>query len=278
LPQTVALDAHRLARVIWDILGSHGRPMPGRAMSLIDGTMPVARFADAIVLAAGGSQRMNGFDKLWTVVHGRPLIAWTVAGVAAADTVRNVILVVRPDQVSSIQQEPWVIEARATVVAGGERRQESVADGVEASDAEVVVIHDGARPLATPALVDAVALAAAEFGVGLPLVPLAESLRRLRRTSIVDWIDRFGLNLAQTPQGIRRQLLLDAYAIHDPWGSESIIDETLLVQMGGASVTAVPGERANLKVTVAEDLEIVSAILAARSLDPRVVAVVEEPA
>jgi 2-C-methyl-D-erythritol 4-phosphate cytidylyltransferase len=240
--------------------------------------VPVARFADAIVLAAGGSQRMIGFDKLYTVVQGRPLIAWTVAAVAAADTIRNVILVVRPDQVSSIQQEAWVVEAGATVVAGGERRQESVAAGVEASDAEIVVIHDGARPLATSALVNAVALAAAEFGVGLPLVPLAESLRRLRRTSIVDWIDRFGLNLAQTPQAIRRQLLLDAYAIHDPWGSESIIDETLLVQMGGALVTAVRGERANLKVTVAEDLEIVSAILAARDLAPTAAAILDEPA
>lgn len=245
---------------------------------MIGAHVPAARFADAIVLAAGGSQRMIGFDKLFTVVQGRPLIAWTVSAVAAADTIRKVILVVRPDQVLSIQQESWVVEAGATVVAGGERRQESVAAGVEASDAEIVVIHDGARPLATSALVNAVAMAAAEFGVGLPLVPLAESLRRLRRTSIVDWIDRFGLNLAQTPQGIRRQLLLDAYALHDPWGSGSIIDETLLVQMGGASVTAVRGERANLKVTVAEDLEIVSAILAARSLDPAVAVILDEPA
>ena len=149
-------------------------------------------------------------------------------------------------------------------MAGGERRQESVAAGVDSSDADVVVIHDGARPLATPLLVDAVATAAAEYGVGLPLVPLAESLRRLRRTSIVDWIDRYGLNLAQTPQGIRRQLLLDAYAKHDPWGPEPIIDESLVVQMGGTTVTAVPGERANLKVTVAEDLEIVAAVIAAR--------------
>ena len=157
-----------------------------------------------------------------------------------------------------------MIATGATVVPGGERRQELVAAGVDSSDADVVVIHDGARPLATPKLVDAVAIAAAEHGVGLPLVPLAESLRRLRRTSIVDWIDRHGLNLAQTPQGIRRQLLLDAYVQQDPWGPEPIIDESLLVQMGGSTVTAVRGERANLKVTVPEDLEIVAAVLAAR--------------
>ena len=77
-------------------------------------------------------------------------------------------------------------------------------------------------------------------------------------------MDRHGLNLAQTPQAIRRELLLHAYIHHDPWGPESIIDESLVVQMEGTAVTAVRGERANLKVTVPEDLEIVSAILAAR--------------
>jgi 2-C-methyl-D-erythritol 4-phosphate cytidylyltransferase len=225
----------------------------------------LAGFADAIVLAAGGSQRTNGFDKLHAVILDRPLVAWTLAAVAAAESVRKIVLVVRAEQVATIQQAYWVIEAGATVVAGGERRQESVAAGVEATDADIVLIHDGARPLATSALVDAVAAATLQAGCAVPLVPLAESLRRLRRTSIVDWIDRYGLHTAQTPQGVQRKLLLEAYAQHDPWGPESIIDETLLVQMGGAAVAAVRGERANLKVTLAEDVEIVSAVLTARA-------------
>ena len=119
----------------------------------------MAGFADAIVLAAGGSQRMNGFDKLHAVILDRPLVAWTLAAVAAAESVRKIVLVVRAEQVATIQQAYWVIEAGATVVAGGERRQESVAAGVEATDADIVLIHDGARPLATSALVDAVAAA-----------------------------------------------------------------------------------------------------------------------
>ena len=97
------------------------------------------------------------------------------------------------------------------------------------------------------------------------MVPLTESLRRLRKDSIVDWMDRYGLNLAQTPQAMRRQLLLDAYAAHDPWGSEGIVDESLLVQMCGATVTPVPGERANIKVTVPADIEIVTAVLESRA-------------
>ena len=223
------------------------------------------RFADAVVLAAGGSMRMNGFDKAQTEILGRPLVAWTVSAVAAAASVRKVILVVRPGQEAAMEREPWVRSAGALVVTGGERRQESVATGVDACDAEFVIIHDGARPLATSALVDAVANAARTSGVAVPLVALTESLRRLRKTSIVDWMDRYGLNLAQTPQAIRRQLLLDAYIKHDPWGSEGIVDETLLVQMAGATVTPVPGERANIKVTVPTDIEIVTAILEHRA-------------
>lgn len=214
---------------------------------------------------------MNTFDKITSPILDLPLVAWTVKAVNAASSVRRVILVVRPDQEAAMAREPWVLEAGAVVVAGGERRQESVAAGVDASDAEVVIIHDGARPLATTVLVDAVATAALESGVAVPLVPLTESLRRLRKDSIVDWMDRYGLNLAQTPQAIRRQLLLDAYEEHDPWGSGGIVDESLLVQMGGATVTPVRGERGNIKVTVPEDMEIVTAVLQSRvasSVDP----------
>jgi 2-C-methyl-D-erythritol 4-phosphate cytidylyltransferase len=226
-------------------------------------------FADAIVLAAGGSARMNSFDKVHSEILGRPLVAWTVEAVAAASAVRRVILVVRPGHEAAMARAPWVEQTDALIVTGGERRQESVAAGVDASEAEFVIIHDGARPLATTALVNAVAHAALQTGVAVPLVSLTESLRRLRSRSIVDWMDRFGLNMAQTPQAIRRQLLLDSYALHDPWGGEGIVDESLLVQMDGATVTPVHGERANIKVTVPEDVEIVTAVLQHRTAGDR---------
>lgn len=208
---------------------------------------------------------MNGFDKVNSTLLGKPLVAWTVAAVAAAASIRRIILVVPAGQEEWMERQPWVREASALVVAGGERRQESVAAGLDATQADIVIIHDGARPLATSGLVDRVAEATRLTGVAVPLVPLSESLRRLQSKSIVDWIDRYGLNLAQTPQGVNRQLLLDAYAAHDPWGAESIIDETLLVQMNGATVMPVLGERANIKVTVAEDIEIVTALLKHRA-------------
>src|ERR1700730_2870496 len=93
-----------------------------------------AGFADAVVLAAGGSTRMNGFDKVQSPILGRPLVAWTVAAVAAAASVGKVVLVVRPGQEGVTEREPWVQAAGAGVGSGGERRQESVACGVDACD------------------------------------------------------------------------------------------------------------------------------------------------
>src|SRR5919112_2133630 len=105
-------------------------------------SMTSVPFADAIILAAGSSTRMEGSDKLALPVAGLPLVAWTVRAVAAAKTVRRIVLVARADRLDVVAREPWVRAVEATVVAGGARRQDSVAEGVEAADGEVVLIHD----------------------------------------------------------------------------------------------------------------------------------------
>ncbi|MEO8329804.1 MAG: 2-C-methyl-D-erythritol 4-phosphate cytidylyltransferase, partial [Candidatus Nanopelagicales bacterium] len=102
------------------------------------------------------SVRMGGYDKLRIVVGCQPLLAWTVAEAAQAATVRRIIVVSAAARVSDLAEEPWIQAVRATVVKGGARRQDSVAAGVAASDAEVVLIHDGARPLARAELFDRV--------------------------------------------------------------------------------------------------------------------------
>src|SRR4051794_3599128 len=86
-----------------------------------------ARFADAIVLAAGVSERMGGPDKLMLEVAGLPLLAWTVRAAAMTRCVRRVIVVARPDRVAALTRAPYLREVDALVVAGGRRRQDSVA-------------------------------------------------------------------------------------------------------------------------------------------------------
>jgi 2-C-methyl-D-erythritol 4-phosphate cytidylyltransferase len=222
-------------------------------------------FADAVVLAGGSSRRMAGPDKLLLSVEGLPLVAWTLRAVAAARTVRRIILVARADRVRSMARAAWVREVGATVVAGGPRRQDSVAAGVEAATGEVVLIHDGARPLVTPALVDRVALAAQTEGAAVPVVAVPESMRRIHGGRIVGQIDKTDLYRSQTPHGARRELLLAAYRRQDPRGETTFIDETTLVQAAGFAVRTVDGDPANLKVTLPGDEQLAMALLSSRA-------------
>lgn len=222
-------------------------------------------FADAIILAAGNSSRMGGADKLLMEVGGLPLIAWTIRAAARATTVRHIILVSRKDRATAIADEAWVRGAGATVVVGGVRRQDSVAAGVESSDADVVLIHDGARPLVTPQLFDRVAVAARSHGAAVPIVAVPESMRRVVEGRIVGHLDRVDLFRSQTPHGAQRHLLMHAYKSQDPRGPETFIDETALVQSTGIVVSTVPGEPANLKVTLPGDEQLAFALLEARA-------------
>jgi 2-C-methyl-D-erythritol 4-phosphate cytidylyltransferase len=221
-------------------------------------------FADAIILAAGSSERMAGPDKLMLEVAGLPLLAWTVRAAAAARCVRRVIVVAREDRVADLRRQRYLREVDATVVPGGPRRQDSVAIGVRAADGEVVLIHDGARPLVTPDLVDRVAVAARQHGAAVPVVAVPESMRRLVDGKVEKVIDRHGLFRSQTPHGARRRVLLGVYDQRDPHGPATFIDETTLMQSTGISVWTVPGEPANLKVTLPGDEQLAIALLQAR--------------
>jgi 2-C-methyl-D-erythritol 4-phosphate cytidylyltransferase len=228
--------------------------------------VPALPYADAVVLAAGTSERMGGVDKLMMSIAGMPLIAWTLQSVAAATCVRQIIIVARPDRVEQFAEIGYVRTHDAIVVPGGTRRQDSVANGVEAATAPVVLIHDGARPLVTPNLVDRVAAEAWKMGAAVPIVAVPESMREVVDGAIVRTVDRTRLYRSQTPHGARLELLRRAYSIQDPRGPETFIDETTLVQRAGITVSTVPGEAQNLKVTLPGDDELAIALLGARAL------------
>jgi 2-C-methyl-D-erythritol 4-phosphate cytidylyltransferase/2-C-methyl-D-erythritol 2,4-cyclodiphosphate synthase len=125
----------------------------------------------------------------------------------------------------------------------------------------VVLVHDAARPLVSPALADAIAAAAAEHGAAVPTLPVVDSLKRERDGAVEGSVDRTLLTRAQTPQGARREILIDAFAATR---GQSFTDEAALLESRGVRVATVPGEAANLKVTDPQDLELVRAIAAAR--------------
>ena len=220
---------------------------------------------------------MAGVDKLLAPVGGRPLIAWTIDAIAAASSVARIVVVTTPERVGEWQGAPWLrdVEAVVDVIAGGPTRQVSVANGVRRLDGldpdggeRPVLVHDGARPLASPALVDAVAAAVEAYGAALPVLPVAETLKRVEDGRVVETVDRATLAAAQTPQGARRAMLLRAWELFPPEGAREFTDEAALLEACRIPVHAIPGDPTNLKVTLPDDLSRVE--LALGPVAPRI--------
>jgi 2-C-methyl-D-erythritol 4-phosphate cytidylyltransferase/2-C-methyl-D-erythritol 2,4-cyclodiphosphate synthase len=227
------------------------------------------RAADVVVVAAGSSRRMGGTDKLMALVAGRPLLAWTLGALAASPAVERLVLVAAPERVNALASAPWLPARVNAVVAGGATRQASVAAGVRHLDAidpaggeRPVLIHDGARPLVSTALIEAVVAAVAHHGAAIPVLPVAETLKRVGDGMVHETVDRSVLAAAQTPQGVRRGLLLDAWVRFPPDGPREFTDEAALLEACNIPVHAIPGEAVNLKVTLPDDLRRVEQALA----------------
>jgi len=227
--------------------------------------------ADAVVVAAGASRRMDGIDKLAHEVAGRPLLAWSIDALASSGVVGRVVVVTSPDRVAAIRAARWLPPAVIAVVEGGDRRHESVAAGVAALDTpddRVILVHDGARPLPTSGLVAAVARAAEEHGAAIPVLPVAETLKRLDGDVVAETVDRSGLAAAQTPQGARASILRAAFERFPPHGPQAWTDEAALLEACRIPVHVLPGEPTNLKVTVPADLARVEETIARRTGHP----------
>jgi 2-C-methyl-D-erythritol 4-phosphate cytidylyltransferase / 2-C-methyl-D-erythritol 2,4-cyclodiphosphate synthase len=223
--------------------------------------------ADVVVVAAGASSRMGGVDKITAPIGGRPLLAWTLSTFAAVPAVGRVVVVAPATRVTELAEAGW-LPPEASVVAGGPRRQESVAAGVleleraGGAPAEVVLVHDGARPAVGRELVEQVIAAAVAHGAAIPALPVVETVKRLEGDRIAGTVDRDGLALAQTPQGVRLAVLRAAWDRYPPSGPETFTDEASLLEACTIPVHVVPGQLDNLKVTVPADLQRAAAILA----------------
>lgn len=211
------------------------------------------RIADAVIVAAGSSRRMGGSDKLELAIGGRSILRRSVESMAAAPQIDRIIVVTSAERMEHLRGASWLTAIGATVVAGGRRRQDSVAAGVRAASAEIVLVHDAARPLVSAELVGRVVEGARAHGAAIPALPVVDALKRVAGERIVGSAERAGLYRAQTPQGARRVLLLAAAERHAA-GDEDIPDEAELLARDGVAVAVVPGDPDNIKVTLPEDL------------------------
>lgn len=213
---------------------------------------------DAIVVAAGESSRMGGADKLLVPLDGRPLLARALEAIAAAPSIERIVLVGPAGRAEALRSGGWLPDGVVTV-AGGARRQESVAAGITAladrPDDWIVLVHDGARPGVTPELVESVIRAVATHGAAIPVLPVAETVKQVSDGFVEATLDRSALATAQTPQGARLGLIREAYRRYDPAGPDTFTDEAALLEACRIRVHAIPGDPANIKVTVPADLD-----------------------
>jgi len=219
----------------------------------------------AILVAAGRGERMGaGRPKAFLELAGEALLLRAARVFDAAPSVSGIVAVVPEDEVAAARALLAPVRKVTAVVPGGERRQDSVLAGLKQAPAGfegVVLVHDAARPLVDVALVEAVAVEAAGAGAALPVVPVVDTVKRVRDGLVVETLDREELGGAQTPQGFRFPLLLEAYeaARRD---HVTVTDEAMAVERLGAPVRAVPGSPRNRKITTPEDLAWAEGVLA----------------
>lgn len=208
------------------------------------------RFA-AIIVAAGSGSRLGGEPKQWRILHGRPVLQWSLDAFRAAGA-DPLVLVVAADELDRARS---LAGQGVSVAAGGATRTDSVRAGlILCGDADAILIHDAARPLVSPAHIRAVLAALGGADGALLAMPVADTLKRETVGGAVN-VDRDGLWRAQTPQGFRRALLLAAY---DRWPADApATDDAAVVEASGGRVVLVPGDPRLMKITYVEDFEMI---------------------
>ena len=223
----------------------------------------------AIIVAAGKGTRMGDAQrKQYLLLAGLPILTRTLVVFDKCEEIKQVILVIPPDDFSYCRKNilnPAGMNKKVILASGGERRQESVLNGLKAVDPDcsIVVIHDGVRPFLRNSQLLACIDGARESGACILGVPAYETLKQANASEhIIQTLKRDDIWLAQTPQAFRYDLIRKA---HDRASKEgySATDDASLVERLGGTVKIIAGSRNNIKITIQEDFEM------ARRLYPR---------
>jgi len=222
----------------------------------------------AIIVAGGRSQRM-GFDKLLTPLAGMPVVAHSIAAFEQTESVSDIILVGPPERLSEYERIAKIhgFQKVSVVIPGGARRQDSVRLGLDQLGAETafVAVHDAARPLVTPDLIERIFQLARTHGGAASAAPVIDTLKRVDRDHfVIGGVARASLFAVQTPQIFRRDLLETAYGVIFSEGLE-VTDEISAVERVGGEVLLVPNDEQNCKITYPADLSLAEFVLRQRA-------------
>ncbi|MBD2694555.1 2-C-methyl-D-erythritol 4-phosphate cytidylyltransferase [Anabaena catenula] len=222
-----------------------------------------------LIPSAGTGKRMGADrNKLLLHLRSQPIIAWTMLAAEAASSISWIGIISQPHDWEDLKaiMADLKLTKPIKLIAGGSTRQESVYNGLQAlpADAKQVLIHDGARCLATPDLLNACAEAIRHCPGLIAAVPVKDTIKVVDESGIIQSTpERSQLWAAQTPQGFDVDLLKQCHAegVRQGW---EVTDDAALFEKCGIEVHIVPGEETNLKVTTPQDLAIAEFILSNR--------------
>lgn len=214
----------------------------------------------AIISAAGQGKRM-GKPKQFLEIGGRPILEHTLSVFEECKAIDGIILVVNQEDLTRAKELKF--SKLLKVVAGGAERQDSVYNGLKVlpKEAEIVVIHDGARPFVTSSIIEKAVEEAKQSGAVVVGVPLKDTVKKMTNNQIrmtnegaiiVETLDRKNLWAAQTPQVFKREIILRAY--EEGRSKYQVTDDAMLVEKLGIPVKMVMGSYKNIKITTPDDL------------------------
>ena len=211
-----------------------------------------------IIAAAGEGRRLGAaVPKQLLEIEGQSILERSVSAFTSHQRISDVIVVLPPSLAAA--PPDWMVADTIRVVAGGSRRQDSVANAFDRvlPESDVILVHDAARPFVSSDLISRSIDAAAEHGAAIAALPASDTVKRVAgegsQTVIVETIPRVSVYLAQTPQAFRREILSAAVALGRA-GVEAT-DEAMLAEQAGHRVHVVEGDPANVKITTARDVE-----------------------
>ncbi len=206
------------------------------------------------IIVAAGSGRRFGFKKQFAQLNGRMVLEYSVS--VFRDVCDDTVIVVQKEDMDFVKNRFEF----AKVVEGGAERMNSVYNGLVSVSCDVVLIHDAARPLLGRELVDRVLNKAVEFESCVPVLKIAETIKRIKNGKIVGSVDRNELYLAQTPQAFNYKKLKIAYD-RAVTKEKNYTDEASIWEEFYGSAEYVEGDKKNIKITTKEDLEFAECLL-----------------
>lgn len=219
----------------------------------------------AILLAAGSSKRL-GFDKILTLIAGKPVVQYSLDALMEADSVKEIILTTRKDLLEKFQELVKGLKKTVKVIEGGVERQDSVWNGLQHAKNDFVLIHDAARPMLTAEIVEKLLAEAKKIGSAICAQRATDTLKRATGEGVVlETLNRAEIWLMQTPQVFRKDLIFPAYE-HVQKNKIAVTDDAAAVEILGQKAQLVDVGAFNLKITRSVDWKLVNLWLKQDSL------------